>query len=980
MAWQLIYTSAPRSLEAGRSGFGTVARHKALSPLLVSAIERTSQFSRLPGVDTDRVIFSHRVVTVAGSRFHVLSSIRDAGADYTGRTNHIAHHLIVDPREIAQLGAGGPSPADVLLAMPWAPSWTEHPRYLEAADEVALATLHARTTGTAWQRITGDPNQAWLLASGEASRGAYIIQPPGVDLREVFAESLRLMPERLWQISFTTSLQPSDESADFRWIGIEERSPLRAQAESSGRPVLNLASPGTLPLVEVAQPAPAVPVPPSAPSSEVVTPSPAPMPDADQPRKILKHFGPQIQTADQSPPIDYPSVVTGQTARQLPWVPIAAAVAIVILASVWLLVGNPYLKRRAAVKIERETSIKIVNETVAFTKANEQNGKHTELNQLSSIELNKLKELADLTQEMISAMKQPEFIKMQEAELAYRNAHKGASQSSLAVPSEFDIIHKKLEESLNLHGELKTFQIQNEKKDIKDVFGKLQDIDKRLAALEFGSQPHRTSLQNQLREIVAAENQRVVAKGASPLLALQEGSITPTQSRDWYEKELMASDKLAPALKEQLKPVHALLEDWKFVEEQKTDKVLTKLEERKAQRPNWPDWLKEQAQNKINFARTGEKPQPEKLVSPPAPATSKISSPPTAKPDSPRPVFYFFKENTDLSYPLPAGGEPVELMLRMAGQKEDKARPYGTGDSFGPDGFYFKKQGGNLISGTKPPDPPYRLAIKRGAAEIARIFVGQPPSKEDCLENTSIELTLKQEGKIVGTLPALAPPGEVSFKLKSSGAIDGTGKPYLFDVDAEGKCDLQPANRAIREQVKAKNALADKYTAQARKVEQDAKPPNSAESIGDSAVALANLWDPKKSEKPQPQLLDNLRAAGKSLAEASEEKQLNASGALYDLVENLREGLYKKKRNEYDKLGELKGKCFTLKTHLSELASATVKVKKLDTDASAAAEYATKLSSHPLLLNKLPQGDYTLCAKPLGLDLIELRTFKISQP
>ena len=141
MAWQLIYTSAPRSLEAGRSGFGTVARHRAISPLLVSAIERTSQFSRLPGVDTGRVIFSYRIVAVGGGRFHVLSSIRDAGADYTGRTNHIAHHLIADPREIAQLGANGPSPADVLLAMQWATSWTEQPRFFEAADEIALATM-----------------------------------------------------------------------------------------------------------------------------------------------------------------------------------------------------------------------------------------------------------------------------------------------------------------------------------------------------------------------------------------------------------------------------------------------------------------------------------------------------------------------------------------------------------------------------------------------------------------------------------------------------------------------------------------------------------------------------------------------------------------------------------------------------------------------------------------------------------------------
>jgi hypothetical protein len=48
MAWQLIYTSAPRLLEAGRSGFGTVARHRQIGPLLVSACERASQFARLP--------------------------------------------------------------------------------------------------------------------------------------------------------------------------------------------------------------------------------------------------------------------------------------------------------------------------------------------------------------------------------------------------------------------------------------------------------------------------------------------------------------------------------------------------------------------------------------------------------------------------------------------------------------------------------------------------------------------------------------------------------------------------------------------------------------------------------------------------------------------------------------------------------------------------------------------------------------------
>ena len=68
-------------------------------------------------MDPGRVIFSHRIIPISGGRFHVLSCTRDAGADYTGRTNHIAHHVIVEPREIARLGAvrlgagGGRDPA-----------------------------------------------------------------------------------------------------------------------------------------------------------------------------------------------------------------------------------------------------------------------------------------------------------------------------------------------------------------------------------------------------------------------------------------------------------------------------------------------------------------------------------------------------------------------------------------------------------------------------------------------------------------------------------------------------------------------------------------------------------------------------------------------------------------------------------------------------------------------------------------------------
>ena len=253
MAWQLIYTSAPRLLEAGRSGFGSVARHRQISPLLVSAVERASQFSRQPGMDPARVIYSHRIIPISGARFHVLSCTRDAGADYTGRTNHIAHHVIAEAREVAKLRSQAASPADVLLTIPWTARWDEPPRFLEPDEELDLADYAPRTSadGEHWAAATGKPEHAWLLAAGEASRGAYVIPPAHTDLRWLFADSLRLAPERLWQTSFTTSLQSKDEITDFRWIGIESDSPLRPETSASGRPTLDLKSPASLPQPEI---------------------------------------------------------------------------------------------------------------------------------------------------------------------------------------------------------------------------------------------------------------------------------------------------------------------------------------------------------------------------------------------------------------------------------------------------------------------------------------------------------------------------------------------------------------------------------------------------------------------------------------------------------------------------------------------------------------------------------------------------------
>lgn len=246
MAWQLIYTSAPRLLEAGRTGFGTVARHRAVGGMLASTVERLSQFARLPGHDPRRIVHAHRIVTVGGGTFHVLSCLRDAGSDYTGRTNHLAHHLIAEAREARALSTAGITPADVLIAMNWRTSWADGPRFLDAAEEVDLSTLRA-APASAWTALTGNPDYARLLAAPQALKGCYVIVPPTVNALALFRESLLAVPQAGWQTSFTTCLEPNDDVGDFRWIGLPPDSPLRGQAEISNRFLIDLTQPSTLP-------------------------------------------------------------------------------------------------------------------------------------------------------------------------------------------------------------------------------------------------------------------------------------------------------------------------------------------------------------------------------------------------------------------------------------------------------------------------------------------------------------------------------------------------------------------------------------------------------------------------------------------------------------------------------------------------------------------------------------------------------------
>jgi hypothetical protein len=234
MPQQLIYTSAPRGIVAGRSGHCTVARSALMREALMLQLEKFCYYQHLSlSGGQERPIFSCRIVDIRGTRFHVLSRIQDAGLDFTGRTNFIAHHLVFTPEEIRQF----PTPPVILHDWPgWVKSWTKEPQLLENEDWADLTALAGKTNVPAqtWQRVTGDAVNSYGLLESRAGASFRVDDQADDTVLQLIAESLELLEVRdtrrdfrtaAWNYTFTTSMQEQDNPADFRWRCIHSDNP-----------------------------------------------------------------------------------------------------------------------------------------------------------------------------------------------------------------------------------------------------------------------------------------------------------------------------------------------------------------------------------------------------------------------------------------------------------------------------------------------------------------------------------------------------------------------------------------------------------------------------------------------------------------------------------------------------------------------------------------------------------------------------------
>lgn len=279
MAFELIYTSAPRGIRQGSSGFCVVACTQGMGAGMIAKLETLSAYKPVfPHYDPDAwknpVSCSHCVAGCGGESRHVLSRICFNGLDYTKRSNKLASHIVLNSGELEVL-ASGPAAPFFQPGLFRGESWRIESGLFPRQADILPSDLPAGKC-SAWERLAGDGG--WGAVPAEH----FLASPQGVvcvlfdplrheNLIELVQESLLLLPREMrWQVTFNTyfTALPAGISCSWRFLvaGAEAERILRRTPgarvidltselpPASGGPLVELARTGVPARVPVAYP------------------------------------------------------------------------------------------------------------------------------------------------------------------------------------------------------------------------------------------------------------------------------------------------------------------------------------------------------------------------------------------------------------------------------------------------------------------------------------------------------------------------------------------------------------------------------------------------------------------------------------------------------------------------------------------------------------------------------------------------------
>ncbi|HEX4054695.1 MAG TPA: hypothetical protein VHX86_10560 [Tepidisphaeraceae bacterium] len=238
MSQELIYTSAPQGLKPGSKGFCTVAMTTSITASWAERLESLSGYRPIfplgdPQSTRNPINWSHWRITLAGKTRSVLSRVSFAGADYSQRSNKLAHHIVLEPSEQASAGPAWMMLQNGVMRAGWAGAPQQFPAgpNLPSADRVPRIC-------SAWAKAMGDAGWAGALAESFAqdpSRPSYLIYTPGTNVLELFEESLSLLPpQQRWDVTFSTFFTELPLKLTCDWRAVVAGTPAATEASRAG--------------------------------------------------------------------------------------------------------------------------------------------------------------------------------------------------------------------------------------------------------------------------------------------------------------------------------------------------------------------------------------------------------------------------------------------------------------------------------------------------------------------------------------------------------------------------------------------------------------------------------------------------------------------------------------------------------------------------------------------------------------------------
>ena len=247
MAEQLIFTSAPSGLKPGTRGYTTVAASRGISPPMMAKLEGMSGYRLAFNVSDARaeqnpVAYSHQLLRQGGQTLSLLSRVAACGVDYSGRSNFLAHHLMLGASERPSAGPAWLLQQSQVLR----DAWEDQPGYLDDAIALPNGAVEPSSCST-WERVAGDAGWAGELLKKmkDAPRSPlFVVYPLGTDVLALFAEAIALLPaSRRWQATFNTYYNTSAPESVCLWRGVLADSPAAKEAaRARGASVIDLTS------------------------------------------------------------------------------------------------------------------------------------------------------------------------------------------------------------------------------------------------------------------------------------------------------------------------------------------------------------------------------------------------------------------------------------------------------------------------------------------------------------------------------------------------------------------------------------------------------------------------------------------------------------------------------------------------------------------------------------------------------------------